>query len=288
MAFLLLCASIAAPLRAQPSTCQTPAAVQHTLEDGIHVPNCSELAFSHYPPTTGKHFPIWANFQTFKFVLNPGYYLHSAEHGAAVLLVNCQTAGDCDADFARLQRIADAVPKDPLCDTVTKHRIVIAEDTVIRKRFAAVAWGWSLESDCLDSSAFAAFIAAHYGQGPEALCNKGTDFQGAGWCNAPLGLQPAAPDRDLDARLAATDVDERTLWRGNLTRRGTLRLEVMSLTGASLRRYDLGSAGPGRATAAWDAQMFKKEFPSAHRVAMRLTFETRSGSRSLSETIFAP
>jgi hypothetical protein len=84
------------------------------------------------------------------------------------------------------------------------------------------------------------------------------------------------------------DMGRRTLWRGNLTRRGILRLDVMSLTGTALRRYDLGSAGPGRATAAWDAQMFKKEFPSAHRVVLRLTLETATGSRRLAETILAP
>jgi hypothetical protein len=282
--------ALSLPIRAQSASCVTPAAVPHALESADHVPHCSEMAFTHYPPTTGKHFPVWAGFQTFKFALNPGYYVHSQEHGAVVLLVNCRTNGNCEDDFARLQRIADGVPADPLCDAATKHRIIIAADTVMGKRFAAVAWGWSLESDCLDSAAFAAFIAAHYGQGPEQTCARGQDFQGSGWCNGPLGLHaippgPAMPSIEVDGDRKGRS---RVLWRGNLARRGALRLEAMSLTGATLRRYDLGTAGPGRAEAAWDAHAFKREFPSAHRVVMRLTLETAAGSRRLGESFLTP
>jgi hypothetical protein len=280
---LLLCVL---PLRAQPGACQAPSPVQHAIENSEHVPNCIPISFSHYPPTSGHHYDSWAKFQTFKFVVNTGYYLHSAEHGAVVLLINCQTAGNCEDDFVRLQRIADAVPADPLCDIATKHRIVITEDTLIHTRFAAIAWGWSLESNCLDSAGFAEFIKAHYAHGSENLCGGGTDFTGSGWCNAPLvGLLDGNIRAAVPAQAAGKS---RILWAGSLNRRGRLWVEVSSLNGALLGHYDLGTAGPGPAQAAWNPSAFRKDFGVAGVVACRVGLETASGLRILAATVLAP
>jgi hypothetical protein len=172
------------------NACQAPAARQFADEGGPHAPECSPLSPSHYPPTSGLHFDgIWANPGTYKFVVNPGYWLHSAEHGSVMFLINCHRAPDCLADFDRFQAIADAYPNDPACTRGEKHRIVIAGDTMITKRYAAVAWNWSLESDCLDSAAFAGFLNAHYAKTFEDFCGGGTAFPGSGWCNAPLALK---------------------------------------------------------------------------------------------------
>lgn len=158
-----------------PAGCAPPPR-SHALQAGVHVAVCSPMAFTEYPPTSGKHYPIWADYKTYASTLAPGFYVHDMEHGGVVLLINCRTSGDCPADRARLQAIADAYPSDPLCDAATKHRIVIAEDTLLTTRFAALAWGWSLPSDCLDSTAFGDFLAAHYGDGPEDLCDLNPDF----------------------------------------------------------------------------------------------------------------
>jgi hypothetical protein len=290
---LLLSFGIAAPAFSQ-ETCKAPEPIQHALEEGLHVPNCSGIAYTHYPPTTGRHFPAWAKFRTYTFTVHPGYWLHSAEHGAVVLLVNCRTSGNCDEDFARLQRIADAVPQDPLCDTATGHRILIAEDTLIRTRFAAVAWGWSLESECADSSAFAAFIQAHYAKTEEDFCSGGTDFSGAGWCNSPLGLAaggatdgptPGDPDRPGAGSAARTADGKTILWAGSLARRGRLSVEMSSLAGKRLGRYDLGEAGPGPAQAAWRETDFRKGPRATGTVALRVTFTSAEGTRRLSESI---
>ncbi len=169
--------------------CTAPAALQFADEGGPHVAACSKLSPSHYPPTSGEHFPIWANPGTYKSVVNPGYWLHSAEHGSVVFLINCHRSPDCMGDFDRFQAIADAYPDDPACEAGEKHRIVIAGDTTITKRYAAVAWNWSLLSDCLDTAAFAGFLKAHYAKSFEDFCGGGTTFAGSGWCNAPLALE---------------------------------------------------------------------------------------------------
>lgn len=269
----------APPLSAQ-EVCQVPAAEQHDIEPATHIPNCSQPTFGHYPPTSGNHYPAWADFRTFKFVVNPGYYVHSLEHGAIVFLVNCKKPGDCDADFARLQDIADAAPQDSLCETGTRNRIVIAEDTAMETRFAALAWGWSLETDCIDSAAFAAFIQAHYGQGPEDFCYAGTAFAGEGWCNAPLDLEkrPALAGFSGKARGGA-----RLLWKGDLAERGRLSVEAVSVTGKLLGIRDLGDAGPGPAQAAWD--IFPADGGSGFKGAVyRVRLRTVSGIRTLSES----
>jgi hypothetical protein len=276
---LLALALTQAPLSAQ-ETCQAPAAVEHDIETSTHIPNCSETSFTHYPPTSGTHFPAWANFRTFNFVVNPGYYVHSLEHGAIVFLVNCKKPGDCGDDFARLQRIAGAAPQDSLCESPTRNRIVIAEDTVMQSRFAALAWGWSLESDCIDSVAFAAFIQAHYAQGPENICYSGTDFAGEGWCNAPTDLRPGRSPADFGGKASG---GARLLWKGDLVERGRLTVETVSVTGKLLGVRDLGKAGPGPAQAARDASM-GREGSGFKGAIHRVRFESASGVRILSET----
>jgi hypothetical protein len=181
--------SVCASAALAQGVCQAPAPLQFADEGGAHVDECSTLSPSHYPPTSGPHFPIWANPGTYRSVVNPGYWLHSAEHGSVIFLINCHRAPDCQADFSRFQAIADAYPADPACENGETHRIVITGDTTITKTYAAVAWNWSLASDCLDSAAFAGFLKAHYAKSSEDFCGGGTSFPGSGWCNAPLGLE---------------------------------------------------------------------------------------------------
>jgi len=179
-------------------TCHAPESRQFADQGGPHVAECTELSYAQYPPTSGRHFDgIWANPGTYRFVVNTGYWLHSAEHGSVIFLINCRLDPDCGVDYGRLQAIADAFPNDPVCaGTRYKHRIVISADTLITTRYAAVAWDWSLESDCFDSTAFAGFLKAHYAQAPEDICGFGTDFTGTGWCNGPLALKaPRTPAR---------------------------------------------------------------------------------------------
>ena len=181
-----------------------------------------------------------------------------------------------------MQRIADAAPQDSLCDTLTRHRIVIAGDTVMNKRFAALDWGWSLETDCIDSAAFAAFIKAHFAQGPENICVAGANFTGEGWCNAPLALEP---QRSLAESRSGAAGGSRILWSGTLAARGHLTAETASVTGKLLELRDLGQAAPGPAQAVWDPSMNRSGSKASGAAVTRVLFESRSGIRTLSESI---
>jgi Protein of unknown function (DUF3105) len=209
---LLLAAASAASAQ---GACQAPAALQFADEGGPHMAECSALSPSHYPPTSGPHYPVWANPGTYKSVVNAGYWLHSMEHGSVVFLVNCHLAPDCLADFDRFQAIADAFPTDPACENGEKRRIVITGDTTITTRYAAAAWNWSLSSDCLDSAAFAAFLNAHYAKTFEDFCGGGTDFSGTGRCNAPLALELPQARTPAPARSRGGSAGRPTaLWPG--------------------------------------------------------------------------
>lgn len=222
-------------LAAAQGPCPTPVPMQVKDEGGPHANQCAELRFSHYPPTSGRHYSGWAAFKTYEFVLNAGNWLHSMEHGAVVFLINCRLPGDCKADFAKVRAFADALPADPSCDAATKRRVIITGDTAITTRFAAVAWNWSLQSDCLDTAAFGAFYRDHYAKAPEDFCIPGTDFPETGGCNAPLAL---GGPRGHAARDGA-------FWSGLLPRRARLSAEFLDLKGRRAGLADLGEAGPG-------------------------------------------
>lgn len=207
--FFALAVIACAGSAAAQTACHAPADSQFADQGGQHVAECSPLSPSRYPPTSGPHFPIWANPGTYHAVVNAGYWLHSAEHGSVIFLINCHRDPDCEADFGRFQAIADAFPSDPECSAQDKHRIVISGDTTITTRYAAVAWNWSLQSDCLDSAAFAGFLKNHYGHATEDFCGGGTNFTGTGWCNGPLALAAQrTPARKADRTWRAA------LWPG--------------------------------------------------------------------------
>ena len=172
------------------------------------------------------------------------------------------------------------LPRIPFAKTHIRNRIVIAEDTVMESRFAALAWGWSLESDCLDSVAFAAFIQAHYAQGPEDICFSGTDFAGEGWCNAPTDLRPGRSPAGFSGKASG---GARLLWKGELAERGRLTVEAVSVTGKLLGIRDLGKAGPGPAQAAWDVSPARGG-TGIKGAIYRVRFQTAAGIRTLSES----
>lgn len=154
---------------------------EHPPEPGTHVEVCSELTFSSNPPSTGAHYGIWAAFKTYQEPVPRGFYLHSLEHGAVAILYNCPEG--CDDEVAAAQALIDSLSPDPLCEGYSaKNRIVMTPDPLLDTRFAAAAWNYTLTADCFDQDAFAQFICQHYGEGPELLCNDGSDVIAEGRC----------------------------------------------------------------------------------------------------------
>jgi hypothetical protein len=153
----------------------TPSAAAATIEEHpatafTHQAQCSAVTYDTNPPSGGNHYATWAAFQTYSFPLSPGFLVHSLEHGAIVLWYNC--ADGCDAEVAAAQAFIDALPEDALCDGQgAARRLVLVPYPALERRWAASAWGWTLNADCFDPTAFGDFVSAHYGRGREDLCN---------------------------------------------------------------------------------------------------------------------
>lgn len=165
----------AAPTIEGPS-CEVTIA-QYPQLPSSHVTECSYLGpdtFNSDPPSSGNHYGRWAAFKTYTQPVPRGYYVHSLEHGAVVFLYNCPDG--CADDVAVLQKIADSLPDDPLCqDMGVRHRVVITPDPLLPTRFAVSAWGWTLTAPCPDPVDFRAFAIKNYAHTYEDICYPGVD-----------------------------------------------------------------------------------------------------------------
>jgi hypothetical protein len=164
---------LAAPLRPKAScevVIDTP-----PLVPGSHVVDGTPLTFTSNPPTSGAHYPSWANFEEFGAPIEDGYLVHSLEHGAIALLYKCEGAA-CTSVVEGLRKVRDALTSDVACDPSIRVRVVIAPYPKLDVPVAAAAWGWTYKAQCVDSPTLTAFAKEHYAQGPENLCAPGRTF----------------------------------------------------------------------------------------------------------------
>jgi hypothetical protein len=140
-----------------------------------HIGDCSALPETSLPPAGGDHYGTWAAFQSYDFPMPHGFLIHSMEHGAVVFYYNCPSG--CDSEVAEAKAWLETQAEDPLCrGTGALRRVVLTPDPTLDVRWAISAWGHTLRAKCFDSEAFGAFYLAHYGHGPEQLCNAGAAF----------------------------------------------------------------------------------------------------------------
>jgi hypothetical protein len=141
-----------------------------------HVALGTMVQYDTNPPCAGDHWPVWATWGVHSDIVAPEYFVHNLEHGGVVLLYNCPQ--DCPDLVAELQAFLQAQPIDPLCQaqgTGVPNRFLLTSDPDLDAVWAASAWGYYLSSSdsCLNVDALNAFVAAHYGNGREALCAQG-------------------------------------------------------------------------------------------------------------------
>jgi hypothetical protein len=155
---------------------------QHAIEGETHVPVCSVVDYHTNPPSSGDHYPIWAEYKSYTSPVPLGFLVHNLEHGAIVLTYNCAVGdggqGECATEVAEASQMIAALPSDQECVSLgegVSRRTVMSPDPDLDVRFAASAWGWTLRADCFDAAAFQAFALAHYKGGPEDLCEDGED-----------------------------------------------------------------------------------------------------------------
>ncbi len=159
----------------------TAVVAQHPNEGALHVPCVPIPTYGTKPPSSGNHYMIWADYQTYTAPVPWGHLVHSLEHGAIVIVYNCP--GGCADEVARAQAMIDGLPYplDPsdvdvadglACVAPTKRRVILAPDPTLDVRWAASAWTWTLRSSCFDEATFTSFAEAHYAHGGENFCTE--------------------------------------------------------------------------------------------------------------------
>jgi hypothetical protein len=138
-----------------------------------HVEECTPIDYLSNPPTSGPHYPRWANVQTYDEPPPLGYLVHAMEHGAVLLGYRCPSG--CDTEVAAMQAFVDGLADDPSCPPNVRVRLIITPLPSLDVPFAAAAWGHMLKADCFDETLLADFVDAHYASGPEDVCGSGFD-----------------------------------------------------------------------------------------------------------------
>lgn len=56
-----------------------------------HVTDISGVVYNSNPPTSGKHFPVWAKKGVYDRIISDGHLIHSLEHGYVVVSYDCNS-----------------------------------------------------------------------------------------------------------------------------------------------------------------------------------------------------
>jgi len=123
--------------------------------EGTPVHVIGPVAYAQIPPVGGPHHACWADWSAFDVEVPAERWVHNLEHGGVVLLYHCD---DCEAEL------------EPLRAFVADHpRTLLSPYAQLPTRFAAVAWGHRLLSDCYDPTVFETFYATRVARAPESL-----------------------------------------------------------------------------------------------------------------------
>jgi len=162
------------------NTCNVVVVNQPNDGHGHTAQDCDPVTYASNPPSSGTHYPDWAEYKTYSAPVPWGFLVHCLEHGAIDIVYNCP--GGCPDEVAQAQTLIDGLGPDGACDGAPM-KVVLVPDPSLDVRWAASAWTWTLRATCFDKQAFAAFIAAHY-EGPdtESACGGGLDLSASGWC----------------------------------------------------------------------------------------------------------
>ncbi len=169
----------APPLPGQ-SKCEVTITTNIPLGKAIHVPVCTHVDYATNPPSGGNHWGVWAAFASYDVAVPREMYVHDMEHGALILLHDCE--GACPDVLAALAEARDEVSGDPLCLQIPEgptERVITTPDPLLDAPIGIAAWGATYTATCIDVPSLRDFAREHYGKSPETLCAQG-QYSGAG------------------------------------------------------------------------------------------------------------
>jgi hypothetical protein len=159
------------------TSCDVTTVENVPFEGHTHQPVCTVIDYTSNPPSSGDHWPVWAAFKEYASPVPREMYVHDLEHGAIVMLYECDPA--CPDVVSALEAARDAIGVDPLCTTTNPAgppaRVVLTPDPKLAVPLALAAWQATYVATCIDPPSLAAFAQKHYGHGTEQLCADGKD-----------------------------------------------------------------------------------------------------------------
>lgn len=111
--------------------------------------------YADVPPLGGSHDPCWTRFGVHEVEVADERWVHNLEHGAVVFLYHCPDG--CEEERAALEFLATPRPF-----------ALVMPYAELPTRFAAVAWGHRLLTDCFDEAALEAFYDRYVDQALES------------------------------------------------------------------------------------------------------------------------
>src|SRR4051794_19817276 len=145
-----------------------------------HVDPGTPVDWTSNPPTSGPHYPVWAQYDQHYDTIERGYWVHDLEHGAVVYAYRCDAG--CPDVAAKLDAVVRALPSDGTCSSPVHQRSLVVADPLLPEdgEVAAVAWGsfYAASGQCADAPTLTAFYYDHVARGTEDTCASGAAFTG--------------------------------------------------------------------------------------------------------------
>jgi hypothetical protein len=126
-----------------------------------HVPQGTKITYQEYPPSSGKHWPVWAQWGIYKEAVPEEVFVHNLEHGGIVILYNCPTP--CPDMVRQLEETYVALPKSKFGHV----KVVVSPNPRVKGRLALLAWTRIDDLDRFDRDRILRFVQAWQDKGPE-------------------------------------------------------------------------------------------------------------------------
>ena len=127
-----------------------------------HVAVGTPIHYKANPPASGTHYPVPAPAGVYPNGLEPGFWVHSLEHGYIVLLYKPPAAPDRLAEF-------DRMVKDFPRSKFGNVKFLAVPYSDMARPYAVMAWDWRLFMDTFDRATVLLFYKEHVDHGREDI-----------------------------------------------------------------------------------------------------------------------
>jgi hypothetical protein len=127
-----------------------------------HVPINTPVSYNSNPPTSGPHYPCWADWGIYEEAPADGFLVHNLEHGGVIISYNPDRIKGQALEQLRTQARELSL---------TNGRLILTPRSNLNAAIALTAWGYLLNLNRYNQSTVKAFYEAHIARGPE--CEKG-------------------------------------------------------------------------------------------------------------------